>query len=157
MPEVGFMARLVAALRPRPVAVESWVESPETELEIRQATPAEPLRATRPACRRIGLPYAGGSLDPNRQAYRPNLRRVRLVCRAPDALQVSVVGDFNDWNPSAHPMTQAPDQSWTVALDLRHGSHAYAFMVDGVLCLDPQAQGTVRTPQGERRSLVTVS
>ena len=35
---------------------------------------------------------------------------------APNAQQVSVVGDFNGWDPEAHPMTPAPGGIWTAFL-----------------------------------------
>ena len=44
-----------------------------------------------------------------------------------------------------------------VAVELNHGHHRYAFLVDGVLTLDPHAQGVTRNDKGERVSLVPVS
>jgi hypothetical protein len=54
-------------------------------------------------------------------------------------------------------MTRMPDRSWLLSLNLKHGHHRYAFLVDGVLCLDPHAQGITRNDKGERVSLVPVS
>jgi 1,4-alpha-glucan branching enzyme len=86
-----------------------------------------------------------------------NLRAVRFFCTAPHAQSVSVVGDFNDWKAGAHPMSPAPDGTWTATIELRHGHHRYAFSVDGHLTLDPRAQGITRNDQGQRVSLVPVS
>lgn len=85
------------------------------------------------------------------------LRGVNFICNAPQAQSVSLVGDFNGWNPAANPMRQQPDQAWLVTVELRHGHHRYAFWVDGQLVLDPRAQGITRNDQGERVSLVPVS
>ena len=85
------------------------------------------------------------------------LRTVNFVCRAPHAKSVSVVCDFNRWNAAAHPMKQTPDRSWLLSVDLKHGHHRYAFLVDGVLTLDPRAQGVTRNDKGERVSLLPVS
>ena len=89
--------------------------------------------------------------------YHQNLRRINFVCHARHARSVSVVGDFNQWLPEAHPMKQMPDRSWLVNVELKHGHHRYAFLVDGVLTLDPSAQGVTRNDKGERVSLVPVS
>ena len=89
--------------------------------------------------------------------YHKNLRPVNFVCNATLAQSVSLVGDFNEWNPGAHPMKQMPDRSWLLKVDLKHGHHRYAFLVDGVLTLDPRAQGITRNDKGERVSLVPVS
>lgn len=88
---------------------------------------------------------------------RPNLCSLNFFCTAPQAKEVSLVGDFNQWNPSAHPMKQGPDKVWVAQVELKPGHHRYAFRVDGVLTLDPHAQGITRNDQNERVSLVPVS
>ncbi len=90
-------------------------------------------------------------------AYHKPLRAINFICHAPQAKAVSLVGDFNQWNPSAHPMRQMPDRSWLLNVELKHGHHRYAFLVDAVLTLDPTAQGITRNDKGERVSLIPVS
>ena len=89
--------------------------------------------------------------------YQKPLRAVNFICHAPQAKSVTLVGDFNEWRPGATPMKQMPDRSWLLTLELKHGHHRYAFLVDGVLTLDPHAQGITRNDKGERVSLVPVS
>ncbi len=86
-----------------------------------------------------------------------NLRAVNFVCVAPQAASVTLVGDFNTWNPHSHPMSRAPDGSWVLKVELRHGHHRYAFLVDGQLTLDPRGQGITRDDQNRRVSLIPVS
>jgi 1,4-alpha-glucan branching enzyme len=86
-----------------------------------------------------------------------NLRAMNFICNAPQAQSVSLVGDFNGWNPATHPMQQMTDGAWLLTVELRHGHHRYAFLVDGVLTLDPRGQGITRDDQGQRVSLVPVS
>jgi 1,4-alpha-glucan branching enzyme len=90
-------------------------------------------------------------------AYQQSLRSINFICNASQAKAVSLVGDFNGWNPLAHPMKQMPDRSWLLMVELKHGHHRYAFLVDGVLTLDPHAQGITRNDKGERVCLVPVS
>ncbi len=85
------------------------------------------------------------------------LRAVNFICNAPQAQSVSLVGDFNAWNPTAHPLAQLPDGAWFRTMELLHGHHRYAFLVDGTLTLDPRAQGVTRNERGERVSLAPVS
>ena len=89
--------------------------------------------------------------------YQKPLRAINFICHAPQAKSVSLVGDFNQWNPAANPMKQTPDRSWLLNVELKHGHHRYAFLVDGVLTLDPHAQGITRNDKGERVCLVPVS
>lgn len=57
---------------------------------------------------------------------------VKFVLVAPQASHVTVVGDFNNWNPSAHPMERTPTGgTWTVTVPLEAGRHEYSFVVDG--------------------------
>lgn len=90
------------------------------------------------------------SADRNVQAY-------YFVCDAPIAQIVSVVGDFNKWNPSLHRMEKTPGGTWSKRIELRHGHHRYAFMVDGDLRLDPRAMGITKDDRGRRVSLVPIS
>ena len=93
----------------------------------------------------------------NRYGAAPTLRTINFICHAPQAHAVSLVGDFNNWEPNAHPMKPLPDKAWMTSVALKHGHHRYAFLVDGKLTLDPRAQGITRNQNGERVSLVPVS
>lgn len=45
--------------------------------------------------------------------------------------QVSLAGDFNNWNKLAAPMQRAKDGSWSTSVELPEGAHLYKFVVDG--------------------------
>lgn len=64
---------------------------------------------------------------------------VRFVLVAPGAGRVSVVGDFNQWNPDAVPLRKLSDGTWIVDVPLGAGRYAYAFVVDGKIQVDPAA------------------
>ncbi len=87
----------------------------------------------------------------------PNKRAVNFICNAPQAQFVAMVGDFNEWHPTSHPMKQQADKAWLITVELKHGHHRYAFLVDGQLTVDPRAMGITRNDQNERVSLVPVS
>lgn len=55
---------------------------------------------------------------------------VTFALSAPAAASVAVVGDFNDWDPSAIPLERHRSQ-WTVTLPLKPGRYRYSFVVDG--------------------------
>ena len=93
----------------------------------------------------------------NHYGSRQTLRAINFIYNAPQAQSVSLVGDFNGWNPAANPMKQMPDKAWFLTVELKHGHHRYAFLVDGTLTLDPRGLGITRNDKGERVSLVPVS
>lgn len=74
------------------------------------------------------------------------------------AHHVSVVGDFNGWDPLSAPMSRSPDgDMWSTTIPLPPGRHSFAFMVDdSIVALDPRAQ-KVRDPDlGVDASVVIV-
>jgi hypothetical protein len=83
---------------------------------------------------------------------------VRFAIMAPGAQRVSLVGDFNAWNPDVTPLKLAKDgRTWTTTLPLRSGRHTYAFVVDGEVTADPSAPRADDDDFGSPNSLVLVS
>jgi predicted carbohydrate-binding protein with CBM48 len=65
---------------------------------------------------------------------------VRFSVVAPHAAQVSIVGDFNHWNPTTLPMRRSANgQTWEVEVKLPVGRYSYAFLIDGAIAPDPAA------------------
>ncbi len=89
--------------------------------------------------------------------YGKPMQAVNFICSATEAQAVSLVGDFNNWDPKANPLKQLADKAWTVQVTIKHGHHRYAFIVDNVLTLDPRGMGITRNDKGERVSMVAVS
>jgi 1,4-alpha-glucan branching enzyme len=92
----------------------------------------------------------------SRYSAKRNLHHADFICHAPEAKQVSIIGDFNDWNPNATPVIRQPDGQWTASLELSHGYHDYVFLVDGKRVLDPSASGKTKDPHNEPVSLVAI-
>lgn len=62
-----------------------------------------------------------------------NARGVYFAIWAPNAKQVSVIGDFNDWNRTANPMWQRPDDSgiWELFIPDRTEGACYKYYIKG--------------------------
>jgi 1,4-alpha-glucan branching enzyme len=88
---------------------------------------------------------------------RKMVKPVNFFLTAPTAHSVSIIGDFNDWNPAANPMRRRIDGAWFAQVELTHGHHEYQFLVDGITWTDPQAMGIGVNRRGEKVSLVAVS
>jgi len=88
-----------------------------------------------------------------------SMRPTQFVLVAPQAASVTVVGDFNDWNPSATPLASANGGGggvWWVTVPLPPGRYRYAFVVDGTTWLaDPEASA-VEHEFGRPSSVVTI-
>lgn len=84
---------------------------------------------------------------------------IRLVLFAPRAAAVTVVGDFNDWDPRSTPLHPSRTRAglWTVDVPLAPGRHEYAFLVDGTRWLnDPTAAREAADEFGTPNSVLTV-
>ena len=89
---------------------------------------------------------------------RPEPLDVRFALVAPYAAEVSLVGDFNRWNPRALPMRRIADgRTWVLDVPLPPGRHVYAFVVDGDLTPDPAAPHAGEDDFGVQNSVVLVS
>ncbi len=75
---------------------------------------------------------------------------------APEATDVNVAGNFNDWRTDAAPLKKAHDGKWAVRLMLRSGQYEYRFLVDGCWCEDPQAFQRTANPHGGFNSVLVV-
>lgn len=81
---------------------------------------------------------------------------INLSVEVPGANQVSVVGDFNDWDPEANPMTQIPGGStWEEWVEVRPGRYRYAFLVDESRHMYDPRRG-IRMEQTEEGNRVSV-
>jgi hypothetical protein len=82
---------------------------------------------------------------------------VRFSVVAPGAAKVSIVGDFNEWNPESLPMRRSSDERlWEVEVRLPLGRYSYAFVIDGKLAPDPAAPRSGGDDFGTPNSLLLV-
>lgn len=129
----GYLDRALADLGARPTSRVRW-----------------PLAALALAA---GLMVVVGlaSLGPDRYSGRP----VRFSLAA-SAGQVSLVGDFNNWDPAAQPLRRR-DGAWSVTLHLPPGRYRYAFVVDGDLWYNDPGHPVAQDEFGTPTSVITVA
>jgi len=82
----------------------------------------------------------------------------QFTFRSRVAHRVTVVGDFNGWDPSATPMSREEGGAlWSVNVPLSLGRHVYAFLVDDtIMQTDPDAPVTKDPDFGVKGSVVIV-
>lgn len=60
---------------------------------------------------------------------------VRVTFQLPNSIQadkIYLVGDFNDWHYTSHPMLRSHDGGWILALDLELGQrYQFRYLCDG--------------------------
>lgn len=75
---------------------------------------------------------------------------------APEAREVFLVGDFNNWRPDELKARRLKGGIWRKALTLKPGSYQYLFLVDGQWWTDPDNAARVGNPFGTENSVITV-
>jgi len=100
----------------------------------------------------IARPWSGGGDSDN------PANAFQFVLVAPQAASVSLVGDFNDWDPTRSPMQTAQGGGiWATTLPLAPGRYRYAFLVNGVEWrADPGAPRARDDEFGTPSSVITV-
>jgi len=76
---------------------------------------------------------------------------------APDAKDVYLVGDFNDWNASQYRLRRYKDGVYKKKLQLKPGRYQYLFLVDGEWWTDPEHLERTPNPFDSENSIITVS
>jgi hypothetical protein len=109
------------------------------------------LAAAAAVCAVVARPSRGGVVSV------ADANAVHFEIDAPSAHRVSLVGDFDGWNPSANPMRRGGDGAWVIDVRLAPGRHAFAFSVDGRLTTDPTAALSADDNFGVPSSVVVVN
>lgn len=83
---------------------------------------------------------------------------IRFVAHFPQAKQIALAGDFNNWRPDdtfLDALAQHPGD-WHTTLLLDPGRYRYRFVVDGMWQQDPHNDYVESNPYGELNSIVEV-
>ncbi|MEB8330092.1 isoamylase early set domain-containing protein [Flavobacteriaceae bacterium KMM 6897] len=68
--------------------------------------------------------------------------KVTFIVPAEDAKKVSVVGDFNDWNPKKHVLKKLKNGTFKGTLDLPvENTYEFKYLVDGNYATEAEADG----------------
>jgi hypothetical protein len=81
---------------------------------------------------------------------------VRLRIRAPGAEEVTVAGNFNDWEPRGALLRPVGDGWWEIYIELGPGIYEYAYVIDGKWTTPPEAKLTVEDGFGGRNGILEV-
>jgi hypothetical protein len=88
----------------------------------------------------------------------PNVDTVKITFALPlerSVGHVSVVGDFNGWDPFAHPLKKRSNGTRSVSLEVPSGDYRFKYLADdGTWFCDPDVAHQVPNDHGELDSLL---
>ncbi len=83
-------------------------------------------------------------------------RRVTFSLTSPDAKEVMLMGDFNQWNPNKHPMKKNKNWVWENVTLLFPGTNEYRIILDGQWKNDPSNNQTRTNRFGTKNNFIVV-
>ena len=83
----------------------------------------------------------------------PKLTEVAFSISAPEAKEVYLAGDFNDWKLDKDSQMQIDNGSWKKKINLKSGRYHYRFVIDGKWTEDPHNPLKVTNTFGENDSV----
>ena len=66
-----------------------------------------------------------------KSSQKPSRRRVLFSFHAPQAKEVYLVGDFNQWDVKKHKMKKGNKGNWEKTVVIKPGTYEYKYIVDG--------------------------
>lgn len=84
-------------------------------------------------------------------------RKIKFEFSAPEAKEVSLAGNFNQWNTQANPMKKDTKGIWKATLPLEPGQYEYRFFVDGRWENDPSCSSCVANEFGGQNCIRIVA
>ena len=86
------------------------------------------------------------------------IKRKKVVFKfvSPDAKSVSLVGNFNNWDKSRHPMQKDGNGMWSKTVMLPQGSHQYKFLADNHWVQDPDNDKLTPNEFGTQNNVIDV-
>ena len=95
-------------------------------------------------------------MGPKREESKTVNRRIKFRLEGFSARDVSIVGDFNQWEPKAHPMHKDESGVWTQILALAPGRYEYRIHADGQWLNDPKNPLTCANCFGTENNVLVV-
>ncbi len=84
------------------------------------------------------------------------LKKVDFKMLLPDAQNVSLAGNFNNWNVKSHSLKKDSKGMWKISIDLMPGRYEYRFIVDGEWQNDPNCNTCVPNSVGSENCMLTL-
>ena len=132
-------------------------KSPNKKLSISATTRSAPTKSA--TTRSASTRSAATNPAPAKRrvtSLQPRRRRIVFSFSAPEAQNVSLVGNFNNWDYTKT-MKKDKDGLWTSRVDLEPGKYEYRFLVDGEWQDDPKCQIRQENTYGTQNCILEIS
>jgi len=84
------------------------------------------------------------------------LKKFNFTILAPEAQNVSLAGDFNNWDKNSHLLEKDSNGTWEINIDLLPGRYEYRYLVDGKWENDSNCSSFAPNPFGSENCILTL-
>ncbi|MBN3040586.1 MAG: isoamylase early set domain-containing protein [Candidatus Omnitrophica bacterium] len=81
-------------------------------------------------------------------------KKIKFYIEAPQASQVAIAGDFNNWSETT--LKKTLNKTWEKDISLKPGRYEYKFVIDGNWINDPNNSNTAWNTYGSQNSVIEV-
>ena len=82
---------------------------------------------------------------------------MRFSIDASQAREVSLAGNFNNWEHTSMPLKRTKNGTWKTEITLKPGRYEYKFVVDGNWIKDPNNSNSSWNSYGSENSMIELS
>lgn len=95
-------------------------------------------------------------MKPKKAKSNASKKKVSFTFYDSEATEVFVVGDFNQWNETAHPMKMDSEGTWRKSIFVAPGAYEYKFLVNGKWENDQNNKNICENTFGTCNNLIVV-
>lgn len=134
------------------------IPPPKDKQKIPQAKDAQKSRPEQKSQRpeKKSSPDMGKRMEDILKEKLPSLSEIIFSLPAPEAKEVHLVGDFNNWKVDNNSRMEHNNGAWIKKLSLKSGRYRYRFVVDGTWTEDAANPEKEINPYGQMDSLIKV-
>lgn len=152
-------AKTTVEVKPLKIEIPKKVEQPAPPQEkILPQPQKEPVPIQQPA--KENQTTAAAALEKKMQEIMknalPKLKEIVFSISAPEAKEVFIAGEFNNWKLDEESRMTKENNCWIKKISLSPGAYRYRFVLDGVWTEDPNNQKREKNPFGEEDSLLEI-
>jgi len=103
----------------------------------------------------VGRTKGRRSANTKREEYESG-REIEFTFFAPEAREVFLAGQFNEWNRESLPLKRNRKGVWKTKLKLPPGTHEYKFLMDGIWVEDLTEAETVPNRFGTQNLIIRI-
>ncbi len=104
----------------------------------------------------MGCKSKGNCATKKEGTKRKKIQSTEFSIVAPDATEVYLAGDFNEWNTAQYLMRKFKNGKCVKKVQLKPGRYEYQFIVDGHWTVDPENPNRQANTFGSENSVVEI-